>query len=147
MFNKDIIKTDSKKLHSLQDKKKELDNHYYDLMDQYNCLSWPGYYSGNVEHLEDRFRNCKNESHVDEMIDVCREIEKSEDEINIFIENQYAKDVFERYVKQKPQLIRNKTKQLISWDEAFGDDFNELGTNEKNALVGLIEGQSKYQIA
>ena len=74
------------------------------------------------------------------------EADKKIEEIDIFVENVYAKDIFEKYQKKRPKLIRRKDNQTVSWDEAFGDDFNKVSKSLRHSLVGLIEGGGKYKL-
>ena len=66
-------------------------------------------------------------------------------EIDEFVENIYARDVFDEYSKKKPNLVRNKTGEVVSWDIAFGTDFNEVSSSLRHSLVGLIEGSGRYR--
>lgn len=74
------------------------------------------------------------------------EADKKIKEIDDFVENIYAKDIFEKYQKKRPQLVRKKDNQTVSWDEAFGDDFNKISKSHRHSLVGLIEGGGRYEL-
>lgn len=66
-------------------------------------------------------------------------------EINHFVENNYAKDVFDKYGKKRPKLISNKTDAVVSWEEAFGSVFDEIPKGVRHSLVGLVEGGGQYR--
>ena len=74
------------------------------------------------------------------------EADKKIKEIDDFVENIYAKDIFEKYQKKRPKLVRKKDEQIISWEEAFGDDFNKISKSLRHSLVGLIEGGGRYTL-
>lgn len=65
-------------------------------------------------------------------------------DIDDFIYNVYSKDVYETYANDKPDLVRIRTGEVVSWGDAFGDSFEKLNINQKHELIGLIEGGSKY---
>ena len=73
------------------------------------------------------------------------EIKKMCDEITDFICNIYAKIVFEIYNPKKPRLVRRLTKEVFTWDKAFGDNFEAIPLSLRESLVGLIEGSGKYK--
>lgn len=66
-------------------------------------------------------------------------------EIDEFIENVYARDVFEKFSKRKPTLVRNKTGEVVTWEMAFGTNFDEISRSLRHSLVGLIEGDGRYR--
>ncbi len=63
-----------------------------------------------------------------------------------FIENEYAFAVYERYCKSKPNLIRVKTGEVVSWDEGFGSDFDKISKSLRHSLVGLVEEPGRYKL-
>lgn len=66
-------------------------------------------------------------------------------EIDHFVENIYAKDVFDKYGKKRPKLISNKTEDVVSWEDAFGSVFEEIPKGVRHSLVGLVEGGGLYR--
>ena len=68
------------------------------------------------------------------------------EEIDHFVENIYAKDVFDKYVKKRPKLISNRTDCVVSWEEAFGSVFDEIPKGVRHSLVGLVEGGGLYRL-
>lgn len=74
-----------------------------------------------------------------------KEVDKKIREIDEFVENIYARDVFDKYNKKKPDLVRNKTGEVVPWDTAFGTDFSEVPSSLRHSLVGLIEGSGRYR--
>ena len=81
------------------------------------------------------------EGEADNRTEADRKIE----EIDYFIENVYARDIFEKYGQKKPLLICNTTDEIISWEGAFGKEFDKLSIGLRHSLVGLIEGGGKYR--
>lgn len=75
-----------------------------------------------------------------------KELEKLTAEWEFFKENVYAKAIFEHYAPKKPKLIRIKTGETVSWDDAFGNDFESIPKLQRHALIGLVENSSKYRI-
>lgn len=73
------------------------------------------------------------------------EIDKKIDEVDRFVEYEYARDIFEKYNKKCPKLICNETGEIVSWREAFGNDFDILSKNLRHSLVGLMEGGGRYR--
>ena len=67
-------------------------------------------------------------------------------EIESFVRNVYAKAVFDLYSPKKPKLVRRLTKEVFTWDEAFGDNFDKIPLSLKESLVGLVEGSGKYKL-
>ncbi len=41
------------------------------------------------------------------------------------------KDVYETYANEKPDLVRIRTKEVVSWGDAFGDSFEKLNISLK----------------
>ena len=66
-------------------------------------------------------------------------------QIDALIEGDYAKAVFDHYSISKPELIRTSTGDEVQWLDAFGDSFTMTTAGQRHALVGLIEGGSKYR--
>ena len=73
------------------------------------------------------------------------EIKKACKEITDFVCNSYAKVVFEKYNPKKPRLVRRLTKEVLTWDEAFGNNFEAIPLSLRESLVGLIEDSGKYK--
>ena len=66
-------------------------------------------------------------------------------QIFAFIEDEYAKAVYEEYNKRKPDLIRIHTGEVVKWNDAFGDDFDEISRSLRHSLVGLVEEPGRYR--
>lgn len=66
-------------------------------------------------------------------------------QIDSLIEGDYAQAVFDHYSGKKPLLIRIHTGEEVQWLDAFGDTFDKTTPGQRHALVGLIEGGSKYR--
>jgi len=41
-------------------------------------------------------------------------------------------------------LIRVRTGEEVSWDEAFGNDFCKVSKSLRHSLVGLVEEPGRY---
>ncbi len=67
-------------------------------------------------------------------------------QIDQFIEGPYAEAVFSFYKEKKPTLIRIRTGEEYSWNDAFGDSFDNVSRSLKHSLVGLVEGGGRYKI-
>ena len=57
----------------------------------------------------------------------------------------YAKSIYATYTPLRPTLIRRRTGETYTWEQAFGKAFEELNILEKDSLVCLIEGEGKYK--
>ena len=68
------------------------------------------------------------------------------EEIDSFVLDVYARAVFDVYSIKKPRLIRRLTKEVFTWDEAFGNDFEKIPSSLKESLVGLVEGSGRYKL-
>ena len=77
--------------------------------------------------------------------EIDADINELSDRIAAFIENEYALAVFEKYSKEKPNLIRIKTGEIVSWDDAFGSDFENVSKSLRHSLVGLVEEPGRYR--
>ena len=74
------------------------------------------------------------------------QLEELSSVISEFIENDYAEAVFNEYCIKKPDLIRVKTGETVSWNEAFGEDFSKVTNSLRHSLVGLVEEPGRYRI-
>ena len=77
---------------------------------------------------------------------VQEELDAVVSEIDTLMEGRYAREVFECYVKKKPDLVRIRTGEIVTWQDAFGDSYNSITKSQKHELVGLVEGGSKYRL-
>lgn len=66
-------------------------------------------------------------------------------QIDELIEGEYSRAVFNHYSGIRPPLIRIYTNEEIQWIDAFGDTYDQTSVGQRHALVGLIEGGSKYR--
>ena len=74
-----------------------------------------------------------------------REIEDLSVHIRSLIENDYSQAVFNAYKDEKPPLIRILTGETVTWDDAFGDDFEKISRSLRHSLVGLVEDPGRYR--
>jgi len=73
-------------------------------------------------------------------------VEKLQKEIAIFIEDEYAKAVFEYYSRKQPKLIRESTGEVVKWKDAFGNSFEAVPRALRGSLVGIVEGGGRYRL-
>ena len=107
--------------------------------------------------LDKRIKVCKKELRVlyaelsseeekNKTMDNEERIDFVKCKIREYIDNEYAKTVFDVYAPKKPKLIRILTGETVLWENAFGDDFEKIPKSRREALTGLIEGGSKYKL-
>ena len=97
-------------------------------------------------HLERINNEIDEENDASKNALLCVEQKKMCDDIKDFICNVYAKKVFDFYNPKKPKLVRCLTKEVFTWDEAFGSDFSKIPSSLRESLVGLVEGSGKYKL-
>ena len=118
MFEKMLLKKYSKELKDLYAEENNLSDQYYDALETLG-------YSQKAEQIK-------------------IEMDKMSEKITNFIENDYAQAVFAHYYDKKPMLIRVRTGEEVSWDEAFGNDFCKVSKSLRHSLVGLVEEPGRY---
>ncbi|WP_026518620.1 hypothetical protein [Butyrivibrio sp. MC2021] len=97
--------------------------------------------------LTERYENAaEREDGKAETRALSKDITRLDAEIDNLIENDYAEAVFNEYCKEKPDLTRVYTGETVSWDDAFGSDFEAISKSLRHSLVGLVEDPGKYQI-
>jgi hypothetical protein len=52
---------------------------------------------------------------------------------------QYARKIFDNFKVIKPTLIHRRDKLEVSWDNAFGTDFDKISPELKGSIVALVE--------
>ena len=77
---------------------------------------------------------------------ISMDLEELTNRIALFIENEYALAVFEKYSKTRPELIRVKTGETVTWEEGFGTDFDKISKSLRHSLVGLVEEPGRYKL-
>lgn len=77
---------------------------------------------------------------------INRDMEELANRIALFIENEYALAVFEEFNKTRPELIRVKTGETVTWEEGFGTDFEKISKSLRHSLVGLVEEPGRYKL-
>ena len=64
------------------------------------------------------------------------------------IKLEYARMIFSYFSEQKPSILVRKTKEIISWDEAFPSDFNLLSEDQVRSIIPLVEEDGgRYRLA
>lgn len=145
MFGCSELKKMKKRLRELRNKKHILGERLEDLERKYNSQSWDGYNTGTVQRFVERYIKCADSKGKQEIVEICRELDDVIDEIESFVENDYAREVFRIYSKKKPKLIRISTDDVCSWDDAFGTDFDKVEKGLRHSLVGLVEEPTRYR--
>lgn len=139
------IKKCSKKLAQLYVSKKNIKKKYETLLSKSGCTDCSNYNNGSVDRFLDRFLGCVNCKKLEQMQKVSIELDSIIEEIDDYIENEYALKVYEHYAKKQPDLIRISSGKTESWLEAFGDDFNKISKGLRHSLVGLVEENLRYK--
>lgn len=87
--------------------------------------------------------------------DICEENDTEENrkkveqiilDIDTFIENDFAKVVFEHYKQKNPMLYERYSGKKVTWVQAFGEDFEKVSKSVRHSLVGLVTGEGKYSL-
>lgn len=63
-----------------------------------------------------------------------------------FNEQVYANIVFDIFSKIKPNLTIVKTGKKVSWNECYGDIFENLNRDQRKTLFMLIEDEYPYRL-
>ena len=64
------------------------------------------------------------------------------------IREEYAHNIYSFLSELKPNLLNREDKKVYSWNEVFGQSYEELNENLKNALVAVVEQVGgRYRIA
>lgn len=90
-------------------------------------------------HLEDKYNETNSKK------DRTAADRKSK-EIDDFIENVYAKDIYDSYQYSDPVIVNKKTGDMKMWSQVldsgkdYTKDFNKLTRNDKNKLVTIENG-------
>lgn len=102
------------------------------------CILCEKYLENSDVPIEKKFYNCaccnyynKVRLCIDEYLSVYNELKK--------VSKEYAKEIFETLKKEKPNLLVRTTKEIIKWNQAFPEDFNDVNTNLYSTLIALIE--------
>lgn len=82
------VKKDAKEYQRLLDKKSELRNKYYDIVEESECESCDYYNHGNVKELSDRFAKCNKCENLNKILKICFEIENINGDIEDVIKKQ-----------------------------------------------------------
>lgn len=67
-------------------------------------------------------------------------------EIDTFVEEEYAKKVFDVYRNKKPELVFVVDGRIVGWTDAFGEDFEKIPKTLRHSLIGLVEGSGRYRL-
>ena len=71
--------------------------------------------------------------------------DKVVEELNKLEEGEYSKAIFDVLNEEKPDLIRNRTGEVISWDDAWGGTYDNISKSLRHSLVALLEGGGRYR--
>ena len=83
---------------------------------------------------------------VDKSIETEKSINNVLQEIDTFIENDFAKLVFEHYSRKHPILVERSSNKKVKWKDAFGDDFGKVSKSLRHSLVGLVTDEGRYKL-
>lgn len=83
---------------------------------------------------------------IDDNDENNKNVEQIIAKINAFIEEDFAKLVFEHYSRKKPMLYENFTGEKVTWEQAFGKDFGQVSKSLRHSLVGLLTGDGRYSL-
>lgn len=102
---------------------------------------------GQKKKLDSKYEHFKEINMESEQVKILEEqLKVVSAEICDLIENDYAEAVFNEYCTKRPDLIRVRTGETISWNEAFGSDFSKVTKSLRHSLVGLVEEPGRYRI-
>lgn len=113
--------------------------------DSLGCGSCERYNSGNVKLFVDRFSECDCKR-KDILITLAAQADQTQADAISYLENEYAAEVFRYYSAKQPNLIRRATGDVVTWKEAFGEDFDSVSRTLRHSLVGLVEDSGRYQL-
>ncbi|MBR4256093.1 MAG: hypothetical protein IKQ18_02925 [Clostridia bacterium] len=133
-----------KNLQKLYDKYGEYEAKYNELADEAGCSSCASYSTGS--YYEGRHRNCGECEKLKDVQAAARELDEISIEVDDYIENTYAPAVFEYYNKKKPTIVRVRTDEKYTWEDAFGSDFSKYDKALKHSLVGLVENTGRFRV-
>ncbi|MCH5256164.1 MAG: hypothetical protein J1D87_02680 [Lachnospiraceae bacterium] len=139
------LKKCSKKLAKLYDVRKKINKKYEAHVEKAKCEECSYYNSETVKKLVDRFENCNQCKKRTAIIEVSNELDAILAEIDVFIEEEYAVEVYSHYAKKEPDLIRIRTGETETWKQAFGDNFDKISKGMRHSLVGLVEENLRYK--
>jgi hypothetical protein len=143
MFDNKLKKC-GKQLKKLYDEKKACSKAFDDEMEKAGCSGCRYFIRETVKVFADRFNHCQDCANTEHLVKKADALDKKIAEIDSFIENAYAKEVFEFYSAKKPLLIRNSTGATETWEEAFGLEFDNVSNSLRHSLVGLVEENLRY---
>lgn len=111
-----------------------------------NCYSCSIYYKELDMKFDQKYRNC-NCSKAANVIKAYKEVLHTEKEYWDYYYNTYAKAIFDELCKIKPCIKDLNANVVYSWDEFFGNNFNDLENNKRKCLVFFYEGKKfKYAL-
>lgn len=135
-----------RKLSELYREKAQFTKTFEQTLEEYGCSSCEKIYSGAADSFADRFKNCDSCKVMSDVLDRAKQCDVASEEVEKYIVDNYAKAVFEFYQKKKPILVRKQTKEQYTWDQAFGSDFEAIPKTLRYALIGLVEGNGRYEL-
>lgn len=145
MFESMKISKCKKYLAKLKKQKKLINSKLEAAEESAGCSGCELYNRGSITNYIDRYAKCaKCKGH-----NKCKELASRLDaiclETDSYIENEYANMVFNVYNSKRPMLYEVYDKKMVSWEEAFINDFDKIPKTLRHSLVGLIEGEGRYK--
>lgn len=136
----------SVRLQDYYSQKEKANNDWEHSLDKAGCYLCERFNDGVVDFFVERHKDCDGCPKQKKMLKLAENVDCINAETEEFILNTYAKAVFDYYSHAKPLLVRGTTGETITWDEAFGIQFDEVPKTLRYSLVGLVEGFGRYKI-
>lgn len=150
LFDKKFVTTEMKdceKKLSNYYKKLEQANKNYDIgMRKHKCSCCEHYKKRENKEYENQFIECPAMECSKKMRMIVTEVNEITKTIDDFINNVFAKMVYEKGEKIKPKLIHNSTKKVYDWREIFSEDYNKVTKLRKRYLIDLVSGEGVYRL-
>lgn len=134
----------SSQLQALYKEQNTLLDAYDELIVSTGCFSC-SQYNSKFKSFSGRFENCGQCKEYQKIHKITSKLDSIEESIDSLIENEYAPAVFNYYCKRKPLLL-DISGQIVSWNLAFGNDYQAVDKESKHFLVGLVEKTGKYKL-
>ena len=133
------------KLRDMEKRKEKAYEQLEQMTDTVGCGKCDCYDASTVREFVDRFATCNCDKRS-LLIESAAKADQTQAEVSSFLENEYAAEVFRYYSSRQPDLIRKSTGDVVTWKEAFGEDFNNVPKTLRYSLVGLVEGSGRYRL-
>lgn len=75
-----------------------------------------------------------------------KEWSKALNEVDKYYKEIYSKEVYDTFVGKDLMLMNRKTKNKISFDELFSNEYKDLDLTQKNMLTNIVENAWGYKL-